>query len=274
MAEEVTPLAAAYRNVITPRTVLIERFYKTADGKQVGDSGSGVIIGNGSCFGPQHINIATAAHVLDDPETQEIRWCISRVEQELDGQRGLHIAEFVTTKPITDEPMLFRPSDPEAFDIGMISMFNVSRIQGQTDGATYPFIDLSRYPLVKTTPFGHLLPGTKVGWCGFPGFVHDITGSYDLCYYEGVVSAYVSGRTSPLYLVDGHAANGVSGGPIWFSGRDSSPIVLGVVSSYVGPGGDVPGLCAFTPMNVLFDHLEGDPRYSHTNPDEPKRGSG
>lgn len=262
MAEEFTPLAAAYRDVIAPRTVLIERFYKAADGRRVGDSGSGVIIGSGSRFGPQHINIATAAHVLDNPETQEIRWCVSRLEQELDGQRGAHVAEFVTTKPIADEPMLFRPPDPEAFDIGMIAMFNVSRIQGQTNAATYPFIDLSRYPLVKTTPpTGHLLPGTKVGWCGFPGFVHDITGAYNLCYYEGVVSAYVSGRTPPLYLVDGHAANGVSGGPIWFCAPDGSPVVLGVVSSYARPGGDVPGLCAFTPMNVLFDHLEADPRH-------------
>jgi hypothetical protein len=269
MADETTPLAAAFRDVVGSQTVLIERFYQTPNG--IGDSGTGVIIGSGARLGFEHINIATAAHVLADPDPpQRIRWCVSRVEQRVANQVGVHVAEFTTEKPIGAEPTIYRPADPEAFDIGMISMINVSKIQGQSNEFKYPFIDLAEYPsLLTTPPGGHLLAGTEVAWCGFPGFVHDMIGVYKLCYYEGVVSAYASGPSQPLYLVDGHVAYGVSGGPIWFCAPDGKPVVLGVVSSYASPSTNVPGLCAFTPMNVLFDHLQRD------RPDiyKPKEGT-
>lgn len=256
---EISFVAAAYREKVATQTVLIERFYKKPDGRSSGDSGSGVIIGRGDRLGAEHLHVATAAHVLADTSSYPVRWCISRVETAVKGQSRVHVTEFVTERPVSAESGLYRPPHSDAFDVGMITIPNESRIQGNADEPKQPFIKFSEHPLLRLTPpGGSLLPGTEVAWCGFPGFVYGLTGAYHLCYYEGVVSAYVSNPERPLYLVDGHAAHGVSGGPIWFCTPDGTPVILGVVSSYEGLGAGVPGLCAFTPMNVLFDHLQKD----------------
>jgi len=251
--DDVPPLSAAYIKRLLFCTVLIERFYQTHAGRPASDSASGIIIGKGTRFGPPHVNVATAAHVLEDTPTLPVRWCISRLDS-LDGT--VHVATFTTHKPIAEEPMLFRPKNPGDFDVAMISTFNRATVQRSKPARDVEFIDWTKWTIPLTTPpTGHLLPGTHVAWAGYPGFVQQLTGLYFQCYYQGTVSAYVP-SPRPLYLVDGHAAHGVSGGPIWFCRPDGQPVVLGVVSSYEGAKHGVPGLCAFTPINVLFERLE------------------
>jgi hypothetical protein len=80
-----------------------------------------------------------------------------------------------------------------------------------------------------------------------------MTDAFELCYFEGVVSAVPS--NPQVYLVDGHAASGVSGGPMWFLADDGDAIITGVCISYNWPK-DLPGLVGFCPLQVLLRNIE------------------
>ncbi|MFO0839124.1 MAG: trypsin-like peptidase domain-containing protein [Phycisphaerae bacterium] len=148
-------------------------------------------------------------------------------------------------------------------------------MRGQTDFGCHRTYDLAwlRLPLMGTNgqPFAPpnepLLPlapveigfdaGTPVGWAGYPLQVERELGRPTLCYYEGVVSACTDGERM-RYVVDGHAAPGVSGGPVWTVVHRGDPLlVIGVVSSF---GHDdttqIPGFCLFEPINRLSALLE------------------
>jgi hypothetical protein len=60
----------------------------------------------------------------------------------------------------------------------------------------------------------------------------------------------------PIYLVDGVAVNGVSGGPAF----DRSGLAVGLVSAYVpnqiAPGRTLPGLMIVTPLNLVRYWME------------------
>jgi hypothetical protein len=82
--------------------------------------------------------------------------------------------------------------------------------------------------------------GTEIGWLGFPAIP-----AANLCFFAGNVSAWVSSQN--IYLVDGVAINGVSGGPAFhLTNNEKAPItVMGVVSAYVpnrATGEVLPGL--------------------------------
>lgn len=88
----------------------------------------------------------------------------------------------------------------------------------------------------------HLNEGVEVGWCGFPSNVQ--RGS--LCFFEGFVSSYI--ESQDLYLIDGVAINGVSGGPAFHIKSDSGETVIaGVINAYypnLSNGSAMPGLCS------------------------------
>jgi len=94
-------------------------------------------------------------------------------------------------------------------------------------------------------PLETMLPrGADLGWLGFPGLVYP-----ELCFFRGVVSGYQ--ETPPVYLVDGVAINGVSGGPAF----DRTGLLVGLVSAYVpnqvDHGTTLPGLMIVTPLNLV-----------------------
>ena len=82
--------------------------------------------------------------------------------------------------------------------------------------------------------------GNEIGWLGFPA-IPDAS----LCFFSGNVSAWIQKRH--VYLIDGVAINGVSGGPAFHLVNDAEQpvIVMGVVSAYVpnrATGEALPGL--------------------------------
>ncbi|MGH7973828.1 MAG: hypothetical protein ACREIC_34355, partial [Limisphaerales bacterium] len=71
----------------------------------------------------------------------------------------------------------------------------------------------------------------------------------ELCFFQGCVSGYQ--EQPPIYLVDGVAINGVSGGPAF----DRSGLVVGLVSAYlpnqIDSNTTLPGLMMVTPLNLV-----------------------
>jgi hypothetical protein len=86
--------------------------------------------------------------------------------------------------------------------------------------------------------------GTAVGWLGYPGFVYP-----ELCFFQGSISGYL--ERPPVYLIDGVAINGVSGGPAF----DESGLIVGLVSAYlpneIDSSRTLPGLMIATSMNLI-----------------------
>ena len=108
----------------------------------------------------------------------------------------------------------------------------------------------TREPLVSPDtllplPLETMLPrGAELGWLGFPGLVYP-----NLCFFQGVVSGYR--EKPPIYLIDGVAINGVSGGPAF----DRTGLLVGFISAYVpnqvDHGTTLPGLMIVTPLNLV-----------------------
>jgi hypothetical protein len=99
--------------------------------------------------------------------------------------------------------------------------------------------------LLALYPVESMLPrGATVGWMGFPGLVHP-----HLCFFQGVVSGHL--ENPPVYLIDGVAINGVSGGPA----VDDRGQLVGFVTAYmpneVEVGVTLPGLMILTPINLV-----------------------
>ena len=98
-----------------------------------------------------------------------------------------------------------------------------------------------------------------MGWAGFPGIVENALGFPQLCYFEGVVSAMVNRNDRKVYIVDGHAAKGVSGGPVWHWSEEKDRIeVIGIVSQYHHTMTPLPGFCLFEPINPIIYFLHSE----------------
>lgn len=96
--------------------------------------------------------------------------------------------------------------------------------------------------LIELLPVETRLPiGVEVGWLGYPAI-----GPQELCFFSGNVSARVDRRH--MYLIDGVAINGVSGGPVLYSATVDGVKVLkivGTISAYMvnrNTGEALPGL--------------------------------
>jgi hypothetical protein len=103
--------------------------------------------------------------------------------------------------------------------------------------------------------------GTRVSWAGFPGVVEAALGQPQLCYFEGVISAQVDRPGRALYIVDGHASHGVSGGPVWHWNEEKDRAeVVGIVSEYrtTMQGDGIPGYCFFEPINPILYYLASE----------------
>lgn len=112
--------------------------------------------------------------------------------------------------------------------------------------------------------------GSAVGWVGFPGLA-----KANLCFFSGHISAYVTDPT--MYLVDGVAINGVSGGPAF---RVSNGVeIIGVVSAYIpnrSTGEVLPGVAVVRDVSQFHDLATRFKNFDHakeaeTPPDRPGR---
>lgn len=90
-----------------------------------------------------------------------------------------------------------------------------------------------------------LRPGTDVGWMGYPGIVEP-----QLCFFHGHIAGMLT--EPPVYLVDGVAINGVSGGPVF----DDRCHLVGLVSAYlpnrIRPDTTLPGVSWMVPINFIY----------------------
>lgn len=108
-----------------------------------------------------------------------------------------------------------------------------------------------------------LAQGAEIGWMGYPGIVEP-----ELCFFHGHIAGML--KKPPVYLVDGVAINGVSGGPVF----DDRCHLVGLVSAYlpnrVDEGTTLPGVAWMVPINFIYGWIKANlnPRdkYANQNP--------
>jgi hypothetical protein len=91
--------------------------------------------------------------------------------------------------------------------------------------------------------------GSAVGWVGFPGLAKS-----NLCFFSGHISAFVN--DPDMYLVDGVAINGVSGGPAFRVDGNAAVEIIGVVSAYIpnrATGEVLPGVAVVRDVSQFHD---------------------
>ena len=180
--------------------------------------GTGFVIGISTTDNGRHTMLVTALHVVKD---------ILGNDEPLELVRN----DGAVISRLVDGPVRIYPVGPPECDSALIEV--------QTRGPLVTQNQLLPIPLKTMLP-----RGAALGWLGYPGLVFP-----ELCFFNGVVSGYQ--EQPPIYLVDGVAINGVSGGPAF----DRSGLVVGLVSAYlpnkVGPSTSLPGLMIVTPLNFV-----------------------
>ncbi len=186
--------------------------------------------------------LATAGHVISQLPEDTIKWVLWQFDENGSVERKM---EFTT-----------RPTDPEriyiyhkSIDIGFI-------VLPSEDDAGKTIALPNEMPLPPIDDTRRITEGTRVGWAGFPCVLGDLMGEQRLCYFEGVVSAFYSQLDEPMYIVDGHSAHGVSGGPMWNWPADHKNIeIFAIVTGYGMADEGLPGFCMSVPLNPLIRRL-------------------
>jgi hypothetical protein len=191
------------------------------------------------------IVVATAAHAVKFSETTKIDWVFRRFTGD-----GSCVAEMRFSTNDSEE--LKRPY--RFYKLADVAFIVLPPPDYEAHGELIP---TTLEPAMVLEQTKAITPGTRVGWMGFPGTVEAFLGAPQLCYYEGVVSAFHAKGSRGLYLVDGHNSRGVSGGPVfhWRDG-DHQPQIVGIVSGYGCEDADLPGLCVFEPINPVIGFLK------------------
>jgi hypothetical protein len=69
----------------------------------------------------------------------------------------------------------------------------------------------------------------------------------------------VNRQDKKIYIVDGHASKGVSGGPVWhWSTENNRAEIIGIVSEYRHLSNGMPGFCVFEPINSVLWYFSAD----------------
>ena len=191
--------------------------------------------------------LATAKHVLDFADDDVVSWLLQQFSPNGDVEREV---TFKTQKTrMGDVP--YRAH--KLLDVGIVSLPTLAN-------NNKPMARPDEQPVQVVNKMTGVSTGTRVAWAGFPAIVESALGFPQLCYYEGVISAMVDRAGKMLYIVDGHNAPGVSGGPVWWWSHENDRLeVAGIVSGYLPVGQDLPGYCIFEPINPLVHYLDGDP---------------
>lgn len=151
--------------------------------------------------------IATAAHVI----AESYRW-----------QEPIQIQHFISR----EEKFLREPDRYIFIDLKLdtaVIIFANNKIPFPENTLTF----ISKGKRIKV--------GNKIGWVGFPS-----VSPKNLCFFSGRTSSWL--EDFKIYLVDGVAINGVSGGPTFYT--DAKGIkLIGSVSAYLpNRVGATPGL--------------------------------
>jgi hypothetical protein len=220
---------------VCPRVFRVETSWK--DGGSVATGFSVARLMKSNC-----LILATAGHVLQFSEGEPVEWLVQQFDDE---GRLARETRFTTTGPDGEN----RYGWHNVMDIGWVVIPATD-----TEGKRFTLPDEVPLPLIDAKR--RLCEGTRVGWAGFPWQVHEFQGHPQLCYFEGVVSAFCQRSKTTVYVVDGHNAPGVSGGPVWHWPEDGDGIqIAGVVSGYGRSEDRFPGFCVFVPINPLINYL-------------------
>lgn len=188
---------------------------------------------------------ATAGHVLRFPEEAHVDWCVQSLAEDGNvlGECRFKVNE---AKPESRPHRTYKHGD-----VG----FCVLPPPDQESEGQLVKDDLT--PL-RVIPENHrLAQGTRVAWAGFPLNVQKFAGQPKLCYFEGVVSAFHAVGDRGKYIVDGHNARGVSGGPVWHWPENGAGIeIAGIVAAYGLQESDMPGFCVFEPINPVVAYVK------------------
>jgi hypothetical protein len=175
-----------------------------------------VVAVSGPQDGGRHLAFATAWHVVKDVVTTD---------------DPLDLIDCKGRTLVSPRPSMICPVGPPECDSALMLVPTEEPLLGSD--ALLPI------------PLRTMLPrGAELGWLGFPGLTYP-----ELCFFKGVVSGHREGPS--MYLVDGVAVNGVSGGPAF----DRSGLLVGLFSSYLpnrrGDGATLPGLLIVVPLNLI-----------------------
>ncbi|MCH8851583.1 MAG: trypsin-like peptidase domain-containing protein [Planctomycetes bacterium] len=186
------------------------------------------------------IIVATARHLLEFPVDARVTWCFQCLAED-----GSVVGEcrFASDESKPEErPYRFY----KHADVG----FCVLPPQEQVSEGQPVRDDLIPLPVISQGR--RLAQGARVAWAGFPLKVEKFLGQPQLCYFEGVVSAFHADGSRGRYVVDGHNARGVSGGPVWHWPDSGTGIeIAGIVAAYGLQESDMPGFCVFEPINPV-----------------------
>ena len=189
-------------------------------------AGTGFVLGLGrkTHTGESYAIIATAWHLLEP---------LVGTSDELE---IVSVDRKTVLTSAADQIGIF-PLGEALFDTGLVVVHTGSPLLDQND-------------LLPLFPHESMLArGSEIGWLGFPGITEP-----ELCFFHGHVSGYLS--DPPMYLVDGVAINGVSGGPAF----DNRAHVIGLISAYmpnrIDQNTTLPGLVALVPVNAIRYWME------------------
>ena len=186
--------------------------------------------------------LATAGHVISQLPKDTINWTLWQFDENGSVEREMRF----TTRPSDAEPICIYH---KSIDIGFI-------VLPSEDDAGKTIALPHEAPLPPIEDTRRITEGTRVGWAGFPCVLDELMGEPRLCYFEGVVSAFYSRPDEPMYIVDGHCAPGVSGGPMWnWPANHENIEVFAIVTAYGMADDGVPGFCMSVPINPLIQRL-------------------
>ena len=128
-------------------------------------------------------------------------------------------------------------------------------LDANSDTAVILFLK-GEIPLPKTTlafisEEKYLRVGVEIGWVGFPA-----VSPQNLCFFTGINSCWLEDLR--IYLVDGVAINGVSGGPAFYIPTGEKEIkVIGSVSAYLpNRAGSTPGLAMISDVEYFHNVIK------------------
>lgn len=189
---------------------------------------------------------ATAGHLVRFPGDTHVKWLLQRFDE---AGRCMGEVEFEHDEAdVSTRPYRYYKHADVAFCV-----FPRSKLEANA------LVPRHLTPLPVIGECVRLTAGTRVAWAGYACDVEERIGKPQLCYFEGVVSAFYTDGSRGLYIVDAHAAPGVSGGPVWHFPVDRPSFeVAGIVSQYWLGNPGLPGFCAFEPINPIIAFLKAN----------------
>jgi hypothetical protein len=236
-----------------------------------------------STMSRQFIFIATAHHVVPMQADEETGVIVVRIWRDAFPDRVLQF-KMIPNEPVNAKRVFLSGSFADATCLVLPDTCENGRSFLEPGEVSIPIAS------------GNMAPGpsTRIAWAGYPGFLSEphILGRTVLCYFEGSVSALIDDSERQVFIVDGHAMQGVSGGPVWWQNEETGRIeVIGVMSGYVSYRGlatdhplfdddqnqskmRVPGLCFVQPLHPIYEYVRKtwNPRPAGGTPLEHRHG--